>query len=88
MAMRAIILLSFKSSVRRIISSRSVCLPFHFIYFNLLNATLKRSYSREVKVLIRYHINHITELEFLLALEVAVRTQVRTHHAMQPKRIV
>jgi hypothetical protein len=51
-------------------------------------ATLKRAYSREVKVLIRYHINHITELEFLLALEVAVRTQVRTHHAMQPKRIV
>jgi hypothetical protein len=32
---------------------------------------LKRAYSREVESLIRYHINHITKLEFLLAFKIA-----------------
>ncbi|EMD60751.1 hypothetical protein COCSADRAFT_163186 [Bipolaris sorokiniana ND90Pr] len=32
---------------------------------------LKRAYSREVESLIRYHINHITKLEFLPAFKVA-----------------
>lgn len=32
---------------------------------------MKRAYSREVKALIRYHINHITKLEFLPASKAA-----------------
>ena len=32
---------------------------------------LKRAYSRKIKVLIRYYINYITKLEFLLAFKAA-----------------
>jgi hypothetical protein len=32
---------------------------------------LKRVYSREIKALIRYHINYITKLKFLLAFKAA-----------------
>lgn len=32
---------------------------------------LKRAYSREIESLIRYHINHITKLEFLPAIKAA-----------------
>jgi hypothetical protein len=32
---------------------------------------LKRAYSREVKALVRYYINYITKLEFLLAFKAA-----------------
>jgi hypothetical protein len=34
---------------------------------------LKRAYSREIKTLMRYHINYITKLEFLPAFKVAFK---------------
>jgi hypothetical protein len=34
---------------------------------------LKRAYSREIEALIRYYINYITKLEFLLAFKAAFK---------------
>ena len=49
--------------------------PYLFYLLQPLNVScfslLKRVYSREIKALIRHHINHITKLEFLLAFKAA-----------------
>lgn len=72
--MRAITLLSFESSTRRAISIRSACCLTHLIYSNYLTGCfllLKHAYSREITGLICYYINHVTKLEFLLAVKAA-----------------
>jgi hypothetical protein len=54
----------------------TLCMPPHSSHLlQPLNvgcfSPLKRAYSREIKSLIRHHINHITKLEFLPAFKVA-----------------
>jgi hypothetical protein len=52
-------------------------LPYLFYLLQPLNVScfspLKRAYSREIKALIRYYINYITKLKFLLAFKVAFK---------------
>lgn len=75
--MRAITLLSFKSSARRKTYTSSTCHLTHLIYSSLLSldvscfTPLKRAYSREIESLVQHQINHITKLEFLLAIKAA-----------------
>jgi beta-lactamase regulating signal transducer with metallopeptidase domain len=49
--------------------------PYLSHLLQLLNVVcflvLKRAYSRKIKALIRYYINYITKLEFLLAFKAA-----------------
>ena len=57
-------------------ASRSISFLFvgirtHRIFYVRVFGLLKRAYGQEIKMLMKYHINHITKLEFFIAFKAA-----------------